>query len=1522
MWQHVAATGQRLLLQAELAPSAEAAAAPGPSTDPTNSTSGYEVSFSSSSCLNTTSPVCYSTAISGENLITGMWVNLILGLLCYLAFVLFRGMRGFEFYHARLLLPTVSRKPPQLALHGHRRLWGWLQPVFTVSDEELVRSAGLDALVGIRIISFGVMLFLPMTLGGMAVLLPINYTSDYYKQIAEEEGMDEYTSVFMRMTISNIRQRSPLLWVHFVFVYLNVFWASWLIIEYYKEYIALRQTYLVRCTSVPGDQRVLRNDSSSSPPLLTPSMGPSRSPMKRAMAVAHSPTRRGGNSNGNHPSTNSSGNNGGSNPFSLFKSSSATVGRTLSRIKLPRRSTSRAGDEFGDFAFRPGSRFGSPSSSPPPGSPTYLNPGCQPREVAGGGSIFRYGPSRFHHSRNNSSPSSTGAAAAAINADGSAIGLAAALAALPQGSPVHRGGQAPQDCSQQQQQQGAFGGGIELATAAAFGSVERRGGGGGGGGGDTSALAAAPAGACEQPLTQQEPATSEASTPGWDAAGGSRARRPLLYDQSVRSSDRHPTESPPAGKGLPPLPAQAAGIMSGGGKAAGAAFEEQGAQQQSPPQQQGSATAEHPVRQLSLSFGRGSVLAELGSLSLRGSGSQCMSDEADTAASKPSQSQTNGGGSGGALSAARLAALAAGDSGSLVSGGSTQALLALAQQPDSATADGSYGSLGLSGLRSAPGDASPTPPGAISRGNGSAAALLPLQQSPGAAVGDGSSPSTADTLPVRPRHAATSSVDVAAALGYDQAPPNAEEIYAAILSRNRAQRDGGDALAAVYCGSGEEAADGSGGGGGGEGIATRWWTSLQRPGDASDMPAVSSLNQSITYKGAVRLAHPPGGGEGGRAQLATNASLFTCLVMDMPLEKLKLRKLGVFPTVWRMIHLEAASASTLTHSCPSGNLLSGGGSGSATPDNGGGRHPEDIAMSLDELEKGRQADADRNDLESHATGLWGVVARLRSLWRNRDRYADWRRDVRWAMYNKRLRSATDLFSELFGSDFDSIIPIYPTASVDKLAHKWDNKTARLERLQCELRDCPRHKPARAVKLKQRIMVLQRQLAELQADIAAERDAVLSDLPSTCFFATFKSQQAAAIASQTNLNPIMQRLFNVQPAPRPDDVNWSALQRSWWQRTLRPLYALPLILFFMLLPIGMFTGAFAQLSVALCGNPNDPATRSGSWYCSDNSWATFMRNALTSLAPSIVLSIYNMVFLPVMVYYAAQMEGQHVSLSALDRRCAHLFFYWDVFNVFLGALFGGTVLAELSTFLQNPAYIWQALGSAIPAASNFFINYVMYRALVMSAFRLFYPHQAIMSSIVKWLRIAPKAKTQRDKLMEVPPRNCRYGRDIGIPVLMNYVMVCSMCITSPLILPFGLLYFAGLWAVWRYQALYVYQRQYESGGQFWPLVAHKVVACQLIMVVFTACVMLFKGGYTQAALLFITLPIFLLRFDNYLTKRYDDLVRQVPLMAVHTAGRSRVPPDIYTPPPLRQGGQGWHPEWGKVWQNWGIGRYTI
>ena len=65
------------------------------------------------------------------------------------------------------------------------------------------------------------------------------------------------------------------------------------------------------------------------------------------------------------------------------------------------------------------------------------------------------------------------------------------------------------------------------------------------------------------------------------------------------------------------------------------------------------------------------------------------------------------------------------------------------------------------------------------------------------------------------------------------------------------------------------------------------------PPAGETLPRLMHSNQSITLKGAVRLGQP-GGGKGGRGggggkDLAANASLFTCLVMDAPLEKLKLR---------------------------------------------------------------------------------------------------------------------------------------------------------------------------------------------------------------------------------------------------------------------------------------------------------------------------------------------------------------------------------------------------------------------------------------------------------------------------------------------------------------------------------------------------------------------------------------------------------------------------------------------------------
>jgi hypothetical protein len=54
-----------------------------------------------------------------------------------------------------------------------------------------------------------------------------------------------------------------------------------------------------------------------------------------------------------------------------------------------------------------------------------------------------------------------------------------------------------------------------------------------------------------------------------------------------------------------------------------------------------------------------------------------------------------------------------------------------------------------------------------------------------------------------------------------------------------------------------------------------------------------------------------------------------------------------------------------------------------------------------------------------------------------------------------------MFAELFGDDFDAIVPIYPARSVDALIHKWDAALARLERAQAALRDASKAAKARA-----------------------------------------------------------------------------------------------------------------------------------------------------------------------------------------------------------------------------------------------------------------------------------------------------------------------------------------------------------------------------------------------------------------------------------------------------------------------------
>ena len=1287
-----------------------------------------------SSCANSSSPICYNTSISGANIITNLWFSSILGLICYLMFVAFRGK--FRLYQARLNMPTVVHKPPNLKLKGLCRWWSWLIPVFKVSDEELLKSAGMDALIAVRVLSFGIMVLFPITLAAMAILIPINYTDNYYKKSASTAGIeDEYSTVFIRLTMSNITPGSSVLWVHFLFVYGAVFWTCWLITEQYKEYISLRQAYVIRNTEatsahIGGSAEAFEQDRQ---PLIT--------------------------SRGSNVSIN---NSDESKPWAKTVDSEDEDDQTPLRADVDK-------------------------VTPRRGSLDFIN------ETKHESLREKHTPLRILH-EDSFRKNSLGNRSVSFNFNVAVM--------EPDGSPIDP------ECS------------TDLSGCSTFEDSDA-----GGTISDTcTSVEASVPDSAERRVTISESwvdhdfSVDVGSPVGTD--GPSVSRKSAIFNEMeiieeplVRPKRHNHTRMNSA--------AVFAALDSGNDASA--------------------ATALAKIRHHRAASGASTLSAT--------SVTPTKSPrESPKKAESPSMQQ---------IAEKKATPL-----------GLSEIITVVAAERDSHLGDGAY------------------------RGETELTTALALH------------PSICDPV-------------------------------------------------------------------GQQGIAHHWWSYMAEAGSGKIKSEKDKMKAFVDTD--VNITQVQGGFEDDKGDSVTvNASLYTVLVTDEPIEKLRLKKpinkAREFWHVHRMKHKQ-----TKISSCSDVGMKLG--KSKKTQINAVASNDLEVGtldQQLDSVQDDEAVDDSSREMTSKTASERGIgvtsgwsatIKNLVEWWRHRGTYREWRRDVRWAMFHRRARIATKMFTELFGDDFDGLIPIYPTKSVDDLIQKWDKACAKLERAQYDLqvlvdkelarRDmlrgshqkdgskcldmcrgnlCNETKQGekklerynkRLVQLKKKIVDLNAETFRLQERIAEEREAVLSDLPSTCFFATFKSQEAAAIASQANLNPIRQRLLNVQPAPSPDDVNWPALTRSWWQRQSRPILVLPLILFIMLLPIGAFTGAFAQLTIAVCGSPTDKESTSSSWYCSDDPWANFFRNLVTSLAPTLLLSLYHMCILPVLVYYAAQAEGQYFSLSSLDRRCCSLFYYWDVFNVFLGAMLGGSVIAELPTYIQQPSKIWNALSAAIPASSNFFINYVAYRALVMAWFRLFYPHMGTTVAMLKWMHILPWAKSPREKALESPIRNCRYGRDIGIPVLMNFVMVLAYCVVSPLILPFGVLYFVFLWAVWRYQMLYVYQRQYESGGQFWPLVAHRVVGCLFICVLFTSVVLILKEAYTQAALMLVSLPLYLLRFDMYISNRYDAVVAQVPLMAVHKAGRvESVDPDIWTPPPLRLGAEGWNPQWGLCWTFWGVPRYTL
>ncbi|KAL3131896.1 hypothetical protein ABBQ38_007601 [Trebouxia sp. C0009 RCD-2024] len=455
---------------------------------------------------------------------------------------------------------------------------------------------------------------------------------------------------------------------------------------------------------------------------------------------------------------------------------------------------------------------------------------------------------------------------------------------------------------------------------------------------------------------------------------------------------------------------------------------------------------------------------------------------------------------------------------------------------------------------------------------------------------------------------------------------------------------------------------------------------------------------------------------------------------------------------------------------------------------------------------------------------------------------------------------TATFKNLFPDSFQSVLEVRNHKEVDLLLLQWNVAYMKLERAETTyeaagLLKRPEHNLRCCGCTGARVDSIDfwsARVRDLEQRISLARQAALEHAPTTSYFVFFNNQKDAAIAAQTNLHAEDGHSFRVMEAPGPEEVNWSVLWRTWMARDVRELIVLPLIVLIILVPIGLFTGIVAQTTVAVC---NRRGSYTWNWYCGQQNVA---RSLFTSVLPPLLLMLWQSLVMPNVLYRLAWIESRWPSLSALDRRICELFFYWDVFNVFLGAMFGGAIFSQLKASITDPVGIPSFLGTALPSSSNFFINYVITQGVAMIPFRLMFPHIGVLVALFRILGICGPPKSDRDKVASLWPHSIRYGREIGV-IMLIYIITLAYAATSPIILPFALIYFIFSWIMWRYNILYVSERCFESGGQIWDTVFKQVCCCMFIFELFTGCVLLSNRAFPQASIMIATMTPIIYKF---------------------------------------------------------------
>jgi len=391
----------------------------------------------------------------------------------------------------------------------------------------------------------------------------------------------------------------------------------------------------------------------------------------------------------------------------------------------------------------------------------------------------------------------------------------------------------------------------------------------------------------------------------------------------------------------------------------------------------------------------------------------------------------------------------------------------------------------------------------------------------------------------------------------------------------------------------------------------------------------------------------------------------------------------------------------------------------------------------------------------------------------------------------------------------------------------------------EVADAPMMRQGFCGKKVEAVPYLAEKRDELRQGVESKRaglDAESSSRP--CAFVTFASLSAASEA-------LMQlKAWTPEPASEPRSIIWANLKkcRSLHQRRALQgsvVLMLALIIILWAIPVAATQGL---------ANLDDLAAKAPVL-----AWVVDLPQSVVSilqgLLPTVALAILNALVVPIFTLLAVRtgMEDKmHIQKSIMKS------YYWFLMvNSFLVVLISGSVLNQLVTILHDPSKIQELLGAAVPKVGTFFLSFITLRALASPPVAL-----SLIGKLIPTILLLKMSKTDDERAEVLDPGFHQYGV-MYAEDLFVWSVVIAYSVISPIILPFGLLYFALKHITSKYLLCFVYRSEYQAEG------AQAVSAFQLVLVglligqLTVVCVLSIKGS--PAAALCAPLPFVSLGF---------------------------------------------------------------